>query len=46
MFLDDIDGIVIEQNRAMAISFKVNTNVESFGGVMQMFDASRSAINW
>jgi hypothetical protein len=43
---DDVDGVVIEEDCAVAIGFEVDTNVKSFSGVMQMFDTSWGAIHW
>lgn len=46
MTLDDINGIVVEKNCAVAIGFEIDPNVKSFGGMMKMFDTSGGAINW
>jgi hypothetical protein len=37
--VDDVDGFVGEEDGAVAISFKVNTNVVSLGSVVEVFDA-------
>jgi hypothetical protein len=40
---DDLDGRVGEEHSAVAISFKVDTDIEALGSVVEMLDASRRA---
>jgi hypothetical protein len=40
---DELDGRVGEEYSAVAISFKVDTNIEALGSVVEVLDASRRA---
>lgn len=46
MAFDNLDGVIVEEDGTMTVGFEIDTYVESFGGVVKMFDTSRGTIDW